>query len=177
MSRGTPTFKQIRQLLPRPIQRGDDDEIELDLWVIGDRPDRHAEKLVAAFRVEDGDRLESRFLERQVCELGRLAAAADGDALAGRRAVLQGGAQVLPHLAVEVQRVVHELVGQPRLLGNAARRHQVRDAIGLNVHHLDEALVHHPLEVDVGQTEGDAQLARQAALRHARVLVDRLEQP
>ena len=80
---------------------------------------------MAAVDVEDRDRLEPEFLERQVGELGGLAAPEDRDAPAGGRALLQHRAQVLPHFAVEVQRVVHELVGEPRLLGDAARRDQI----------------------------------------------------
>ena len=85
-------------------------------------------------------------------------------------------AQVLPHLAVKVQRVVHELVREPRLLGDAARRDQVGDAVRLHVHALDVALADQPLQVDVRQSERDAELGGEAALRDARVLLDGLEQ-
>ena len=83
---------------------------------------------------------------------------------------------MLPHLAVEVERVVHELVGEPRLLRDAARRDQVRDAVALHVHALDVALAHEPPQVDVREPERDAEFRREAALGDARVLLDRLEQ-
>ena len=75
-----------------------------------------------------------------------------------------------------MQRVVHELVRQPRLLDDAARRNQVRDAVRLHVHALDVALAHEPLQVDVGQPERDAELGRERPLCDARVLLDRFEQ-
>ena len=50
------------------------------------------------------------------------------------------------------------------------------DAIRLHVDALDVALVHQPLQIDVGEPERDAQLARQPALRDVRVLVDGFEQ-
>ena len=176
LSRGTPTFCRSAAVLARSIERGDDHQVVFDRGVLGDRPDRHAEELAAAVLIEDRDRLHAGFLQRQIGELGGLAAAVDRDALACRRAVLHRLAQVLPHLAVEMQRVIHELVGEPRLLGDAARRDQVRDPVGLHVDALDVALVDHPLEIDVGEPEGDAQLLGHAALRDARVLVHGLQQ-
>ena len=83
---------------------------------------------------------------------------------------------MLPNFTVQVQRIVHELVGEPRLLGDAARRNEVGDAVRLHVHALDVPLAHEPLQIDVGQSESDTERARQTALRDARVPFDRLEQ-
>src|SRR5687768_3942752 len=85
--------------------------------------------------------------------------------------------QLLAHFTVKMQRVIHELVGEPRLLGDAARRYQVRDAVGLHVHTLDVAFVDHPLEINVRQAEGDPQLAGQSTLRQPRILLNRFEDP
>src|SRR5712691_5587424 len=80
------------------------------------------------------------------------------------------------HLAVQVQRVIHELVGQPRLLRDPAWGDQIAYAVRLHVHALDVALAHEPLQVDVRQTKRDAQLGRQASLGDAGILLHRLEQ-
>ena len=150
VSRAARRSRAGRRLLPGAFERRDDHQVVLDLLVLGDRQHRHAEKLVPpllASKIATGSMPDS--LQRQIGQFGGFAAAVDGDALAGRRALLQRLAQVLPHLAVEVQRVVHELVGQPRLLGDAARRDQVGDAVGLHVDALDVALADQPLQVDV----------------------------
>src|SRR5260221_6073432 len=81
------------------------------------------------------------------------------------------------HLPEQAQRVVHELVGEPRLLGDAARRDQVHDPVRLHVHALDAALADQALQIDVGQAERDAQFGGEAALSDARVLLDGIEQP
>jgi hypothetical protein len=83
---------------------------------------------------------------------------------------------VLPDLAVKVQRIVHELVGQARLLRDPARSDQVADAVRPHIHALDVALPHEPLQIDVGQSERDPELAGEAALRQARVLFQGFEQ-
>jgi hypothetical protein len=83
---------------------------------------------------------------------------------------------VLADLAVEVQRVVHELIRQPRFLGDAARRDQIADAVRLHVHALDVALANQPPQVDVGEAERDAEPVGETALGDARVCLDRLEQ-
>ena len=115
-------------------------------------------------------------LQRQVGQLRRLAAAVDGQPLPVGGALTDDRVQVAPHVLVEVQRVLHELVREPRLLGHAARRNQIGDAVRLHVHALDAALAHEPLDVDVRQPERDAELVRQRPLGDARVLLDRFEQ-
>ena len=45
-------------------------------------------------------------------------------------------AQMLPHFTVQMQRIVHELVREPRLLGDAARCNQVGDAVRCTFTHL-----------------------------------------
>ena len=144
--------------------------------MLGNRAHRHAQKLVAVLVVEDRHRFEAEFLERQVRDLGGLAPPANRDALAGGRALLQRDAQVLAHLGEQVQRIVHELVREARLLGDAARSDQVGDAVRLHVDALDVALADQALQVDVGQPEGDAELGREVALGDARIVFHGLEQ-
>jgi len=71
-------------------------------------------KSASGLIVEDRDRLEPAFFQREVRDLGGLAAAVDRDAAIGGRAFLERRPQVLPDGAVEVERIVHELVGQAR---------------------------------------------------------------
>src|SRR5207249_7191187 len=110
-----------------------------------------------------------------VCELGGLAEAVDRDAPMGGRALLQHAAQMLAELAVEVQRVVHELVREARLFGDPARRDQIADPVRLHVDALDAALAHEPLQIDVRQPERNPQLRRERALGDARVFLDGFE--
>src|SRR5678815_1979662 len=72
---------------------------------------------------------------------------------------------------------IRDSIRETELLGDAVRGEEVRDAIRLHVHALDVALADEALQVDVGQTERDAELRRQTALCDARVRLDRLEQP
>src|SRR6188474_969233 len=68
------------ELLRRPLERRDDDQVVLERGVVAYGMHRHAQKLRALFAVEDGDRLEPGLLEREVGELRRLAAPEDPDA-------------------------------------------------------------------------------------------------
>ena len=160
------------------VERCDDDHVVGHLVVFRDRPHRHPEKIAAAaLFIEDRDRFEAEFLEREIRNLGGLTASVNRHPATRGGAFVQHGAQVLPHFAIEMQRVVDELVREARLFGNSPRCNQVAEAVRLHVHALDVAFSHQALQIQVRQPEGDAQLRREAALRDARVLFNRFEQP
>jgi hypothetical protein len=139
------------------------------------RPDRHPQKRPAVV-VQNRHRFDALFLQAEIRELRRFAGAAHGDApVSVRRERTQHLAQVHPHVAIEVQRVVHELIGEARLLGNALRRDQVEQPVGLDVDALDVALADHPLQVNVREPQRDAELGRQATLRDALIVRDGVE--
>src|SRR4051794_14217720 len=64
-----------RELLAGTLERGDDHQVVVDLIVLTQRPDRHAEESVTAVDIENRDRLEAVLLQTEVRELRRLAAA------------------------------------------------------------------------------------------------------
>src|SRR5215472_3297776 len=99
---GNTELEERRHLRARPFERRDDHQVEGHLLVLGDRSDGDAEEFVAVGLVENGDRFESRFAQRQIRQFRRLAPAVNGDALVGRRALRERRAQVLPDLAVEM---------------------------------------------------------------------------
>src|SRR6476646_4716464 len=122
---GNAQFDQRGQLRSRSLERRHDHQVVRDLLVLGDRPHGNAEKLVPVRLVENRDRLQPRLAQRQIREFGRFTASVDGDAPVGRRTLRERRTQVLPHFAVEVQRVVNELVGETRLLSDAAWGNQI----------------------------------------------------
>src|SRR5436190_19065303 len=67
---GDPELDQARELRAGSLQRRDDDQVVRDLLVLGDRMHPDAEELVAVALIEDRHRLEPRFAQRQIRELG-----------------------------------------------------------------------------------------------------------
>jgi len=109
-------------------------------------------------------------------KLGRVPDAEDGHALLLGDRPRQARAQMLPRVPVEVERVLHELVGQPSLAGHAPRRERVDQPVGRHGHALHVALPDEALEVQVGQAEGDAQAGGERPLGDRRLALQRFEQ-
>ena len=110
-----------------------------------------------AIRVEDRDRLQPELLERQyaISAASPRPRSPPGSRTPRTRAASRAGAGALRRTGAAS---IDELVGQPRLLGDAARRDQVGQPVRLDIHALDVALVRQPLQVDVRQAEGNTQL-------------------
>ena len=79
---------------------------------------RHAQEIGPALDVENGERLQTKLLQREIRELRRFATSENRHAAIGRSAFANDRPQVLPHLAVQVQRIVHEFVRETQFFGN-----------------------------------------------------------
>jgi len=113
---------------------------------------RAREKRFSRGPIDKSDALEVHFSKCKIRQLCKLARAADRDSRTGHP--FKGRQHVFetpPHIPVIRQRILHVLVGQPRLFGEPLRGQQITDTVARNARDFDLAFAGKTLQIQVGQ--------------------------
>ena len=168
---GAQQLDRRRECFARLLERGDHDGVErTETFQVGGQPGG------VGARGRDAGDLDEVVARDQTSDFREVAAADQGEpALSARRQHLEQLVALHPRLAKEGEQIHQIGRGQPRLFGHAARRQIIGVAPGRHLPDLDETLAEASIEIGVDQPERDAELARDRALRHGRIALDRIQ--
>ena len=168
--------------LPEPLdgtggsfQHRDDENVERHGGVIRDRAHRQTEKVSFPI-LEHRDQLEAHLANQQEHEFSGVTRPEDRDPLLHSDRIDEAPAQVLARITIKVERVLHELVRQPRLASHALWGERVDEPIGRDRDAFDVSLAHEALEIEIRQPERHAEATGERSLRNRRLAFERFEQ-